>query len=141
MVLPRLKCPLFYVLITVWGCVALLWRMLPLSRADLVENTVEMAGLSLFHFRGLFVLILCPYIVTPTTTPLGSTQSTLGTTISSQICENDPSTNCNSLPQSCANCTFNSSCVYGDETTINCTAMLSVNCKVATFFLIWDYFM
>ncbi|XP_065056749.1 TM2 domain-containing protein 3-like [Rhopilema esculentum] len=88
-----------------------------------------MAGLSQLHFKGLLVFILCPYIVRPTTTPLGSTQSTLGTTVSSQICENDASANCYSLPQSCANCTFNSSCVYGDETTINCTAMLSVDCK------------
>ena len=76
----------------------------------------------------LFCVLLC-FFINPGVAP-STTQPAFVITTSQSKCSLDEDIQCKNVPQYCANCTFNSSCIYGQLTTINCTALESVRCWV-----------
>lgn len=46
-------------------------------------------------------------------------------------CIASPDMNCSDLPDPCLNCSFTTECVYGDNTTVNCTVVDGVQCVVS----------
>ena len=46
-------------------------------------------------------------------------------------CMASPDMNCSDLPDTCLNCSFVFDCVYGENTTVNCTVLEEVECMVS----------
>ena len=76
----------------------------------------------------LLCLLFC-VLIKSSIAPSATEQPFVITTAKS-TCSLDGDVQCKDVPQSCANCTFNSSCIYGDQTTISCTTFESVKCWV-----------
>jgi len=84
-----------------------------------------MAAVSLVKF--IYQWVLFNGLIEPVIAP-STTEPTLTVTTAQPKCSFYKEIQCRDIPAGCANCTFNSSCIYGDQTTINCTALDSVNC-------------
>ena len=93
----------------------------------LLVFVLQMAAVSLVKF--IYQWVLLNGLVEPVIAP-STTEPTFTATTALPKCSLYKDIQCRDIPAGCANCTFNSSCVYGGQTTINCTALDSIDCWV-----------